>query len=101
EKGFTIAVGENARIANEVSIQTSHYHAVHRGAPVKTGDVRIGRNVWIGMRSVVSPGVSIGDGAIVGAMSFVSKDIPAFEMWGGVPARKIRDLPRDPDWKRA
>lgn len=49
----------------------------------------IGRDVWIGAHSVVRKGVTIGDGAVVGACSLVTKDIPSFEIWGGVPARKL------------
>ncbi len=51
----------------------------------------IGRDVWIGYGSVVRRGVSIGDGAIVGAGSVVTRSIPAYEIWAGVPARKLRD----------
>jgi acetyltransferase-like isoleucine patch superfamily enzyme len=51
----------------------------------------IGRDVWIGARSIVLAGVEIGDGAIVAAGSVVSNDIPRCEVHGGVPNRKIRD----------
>ena len=56
-------------------------------------DVTIGRNVWIGMRSIVLKGVTIGDGAIVAAGSVVTGDIPSNTLAGGVPARVIRTLP--------
>ncbi|MBO4662310.1 MAG: acyltransferase [Bacteroidaceae bacterium] len=51
----------------------------------------IGNDVWIGSNSLVLGGVEIGDGAIVAAGSVVVKDIPPFEIWGGNPARKIRE----------
>lgn len=53
------------------------------------GKVVIKRGACVGANSVVLPGVTIGEEAIVGALSLVNKDIPAGEVWGGVPARKI------------
>lgn len=53
--------------------------------------VAVGNDVWIGAYSTLADGVTIGDGAIVGACSLVLRDIPPYEVWGGVPARKIRD----------
>ena len=54
------------------------------------GDIKIGRNVWLGAHVVVLPGVTIGDRAVIGAGAVVTKDIPAGETWVGVPARQIR-----------
>ena len=51
----------------------------------------VGRDSWIGYGAIVSRGVTIGEGAVVGAGSVVTKDVPAYEIWAGVPARKIRD----------
>lgn len=54
--------------------------------------VHIGKNVWIGANAVILRGVSIGDGAIIAAGAVVNHDIPAYEVWGGIPAKKIREL---------
>jgi acetyltransferase-like isoleucine patch superfamily enzyme len=51
----------------------------------------IGADAWIGVGSVVMQGLSIGRGAVIGANSVVTKDVPAYEIWAGIPARKIRD----------
>ena len=51
----------------------------------------VGNDVWIGSNSVILGGVNIGDGSIVAAGSVVVKDIPPFEIWGGNPAKKIKD----------
>jgi acetyltransferase-like isoleucine patch superfamily enzyme len=52
--------------------------------------IRIGKNVWIGFDSIVLPGVTIGEGAIVGARSVVREDVPAYSIVAGNPARIIR-----------
>lgn len=54
------------------------------------GDTEIGNDVWIGYESVIMPGVQIGDGAIVAAKSVVTKDVPAYTIVGGNPAKIIR-----------
>ena len=50
----------------------------------------IGNDVWIGIRAVILPGVKIGDGAVIGAGSIVTKDVGPYEIWAGNPARLIR-----------
>ena len=54
------------------------------------GDTVIGNDVWIGFEAVILAGVHIGDGAIIGARAVVTKDVPAYTIVGGVPAREIR-----------
>jgi len=54
------------------------------------GDTVIGNDVWIGYESVIMPGVKIGDGAIIAAKTVVVKDVPAYTVVGGNPARSIR-----------
>jgi acetyltransferase-like isoleucine patch superfamily enzyme len=58
----------------------------------KPRPVRIGRNVWIGFDACVLPGVTIGEGAVVGARSVVAADVPAYAVVAGNPARVIRRL---------
>ncbi len=55
------------------------------------GTTIINDDVWIGTSSIIIGGVTIGEGAVIAAGSVVTKDIPSFEIWGGVPAKKIRD----------
>lgn len=50
----------------------------------------IGRHVVIFANATICPGVTIGDGAVIGAGSVVTQDVPAMEMWAGVPAKRIR-----------
>ena len=54
------------------------------------GDIIIGNDVWIGYDAVILSGVTIGDGAIIGTRSVVTKDVPPYTIVGGVPAKPIR-----------
>lgn len=54
------------------------------------GDIVIGNDVWIGYEAVILSGVHIGDGAIIGARAVVTKDVPAYTVVGGVPAKEIK-----------
>ena len=56
------------------------------------GEVVIGNNVWIGDKSSILAGVHIGDGAIIGANSVVTKDVPSYCVVGGVPAKIIKQF---------
>lgn len=54
------------------------------------GDTVIGNDVWLGHKAVIMPGVTIGDGAIVGSFSIVTKDVEPYTIVGGNPAKPIR-----------
>lgn len=56
------------------------------------GPVVIGNYVWLGNNVCVMPGVTIGDGAIVGANSVVTHDVPAYAVAAGIPARIVKQL---------
>ncbi|MES3040554.1 MAG: acyltransferase [Pseudomonadota bacterium] len=57
-----------------------------------TARINVGNDVYIGMNSMIMPGVSIGDNVIVGAGSVVTKDLPSNGVYAGVPARFIKSL---------
>lgn len=54
------------------------------------GDIVVGNDVWIGYEAVVMAGVRIGDGAIIAARAVVTRDVPAYAIVGGIPAKVIR-----------
>lgn len=54
------------------------------------GDIVVGNDVWIGYEAVILAGVTIGNGAIIGARAVVTKDVPPYTIVGGVPAQPIR-----------
>lgn len=64
------------------------------------GDIIIGNDVWIGYEAVILSGVTIGDGAIIGARAVVTKDVPPYTIVGGVPAKPIRKRFPDEDTAR-
>ena len=55
------------------------------------GDTIIGNDVWIGYDALIMPGVNIGNGAIISSRSVVVKDVPAYTIYGGNPARLIKE----------
>lgn len=65
------------------------------GNVAKRMTTTIGEHVLIFAHAVILPGVNIGTGAVIAAGAVVTKDVPPFEVWGGVPARKIghREVP--------
>ena len=77
----------------------SHYYVGDNAAECgyRLGEIHIGKGVMIGMESMIMPGVTIGDGAIVGAMSLVTKDIPPYTIATGHPARVVKAIAEPPD----
>lgn len=90
-----ITIGNNVFIAPNVSIVTEE-HAMdvrQRAEGLEyTHPVTIGDNVWICTGAIVLPGVTIGEGSVIGAGSVVTKDIPPFSLAVGNPCRVIRSL---------
>ena len=94
-----ITLGDHVSLAPEVFITASDYQ-FQRGRPFREQprrerDVRVGNDVWLGVRVVVTAGVTIGDGCIVGAGAVVTKDLPANSVAVGVPARVVAGRPAE------
>jgi acetyltransferase-like isoleucine patch superfamily enzyme len=92
-----VTIGANTQFAPGVILCDNDSHA-----PVLSGEARnerppeapikLGKNVWLGMRTIVLKGVTIGDNTIVAAGSIVTRDLPANVLAAGIPAVPIREL---------
>ena len=95
----TVALGSGVRIGAHSSLLGFNHGAepelpVHQ-QPVTSRGITVGDDVWIGSQVVVVDGVSIGDHCVIGAGAVVTKDLPAWTVAAGNPARPLRDR-RDP-----
>lgn len=84
--GESITIGDRVVISWDCNILDRDYHSVD-ATEERTAPVSIGNGVWIGCRSIILKGVSIGDGAAVAAGSVVTKDVPADMFIAGNPAQ--------------
>ncbi len=96
-----ITIGENTQIADFSTIYDTNFHRVSPDAEVVIAPVIIGKNVWIGARSIVLPGVTIGDHSVVAAGSIVTESIPPRSVAVGVPARVVSTFECPDDWRRS
>ena len=90
-----IYIGDNVLIGPNVTIATANHPidpSLRRRALQYNRDVRIGNNVWIGAGTVIVPGVTIGDDAVIGALSVVTRDIPPKTVAVGNPCRVLREI---------
>ncbi len=88
-----IFIGNNLRTGPGIGLISANHNLEDYDKHLPSEPIRIGDNVWIGMNSVVLPGVQIGDNVVVGAGSVVKKDIPSNCVAAGNPCRVIRDKP--------
>lgn len=90
----SITLGNNCMLATDVMIADSDWHGIYnRVRPYKCdGEVVLGNNVWVGLRSIIGKGVHIGDNSIIGAGSVVTKSIPANCIAAGNPAKVVKQL---------
>jgi len=87
-----ITIGDDVVLTGQGVFLTHDASPQIAGLPVKVGHIKIGNKVFIGYRSIMLCGNSIGDNCIVGAGSVITNDIPAGEVWAGSPAKKICTL---------
>jgi acetyltransferase-like isoleucine patch superfamily enzyme len=96
----SVSIGDDCLLGADVLISDSDFHSLapagrrhnDRAEDIGARPVRIGCNVFIGARTVVLKGVSIGDNSVIGAGSVVTNDIPANVIAAGNPARVLRAL---------
>ena len=93
-----VTIGDHTMFANSCFISDAAHGYDRDDIPVtwqgftSKGPTRIGSNCWFGVNCVINTGVTIGDHAVIGANSVVTKDIPAGVIAAGVPAKVIREI---------
>jgi maltose O-acetyltransferase len=89
--GSGVRIGKNVRMGPDVIICTqNHRYTRETFEGFVSGPVVIEDNVWIGYRVIILPGVTVGRNAIVGAGAVCTRDVPAYSIVGGVPARVLK-----------
>tara|TARA_B100001248_G_C27398954_1_gene468211 strand:- start:6476 stop:7048 length:573 start_codon:yes stop_codon:yes gene_type:complete len=92
-----VSIGAYTMLANNVSIIGSDHAYNKSGIPIIfsgreiISETIIGKDVWIGSHCKILTGVKIGNGAIIALGSVVTKDVEAYTIYGGIPAKKIKD----------
>jgi acetyltransferase-like isoleucine patch superfamily enzyme len=101
-----VSIGRECVIADRVMFIDFDHGVVDVDRPIRLQgiykrDVRVGNNVWIGYGACILRGVTVGDNAIIGTNSVVTKDVPDNAVVGGVPARviRMREAPRELRWE--
>ena len=98
--GDSIEIGEDTIIGSGVMILDNDFHAMGTGfswlseCSKNSRPIKIGRGCFIGSRSMILKGVTLGDRAVIGAGAVVTKDVPAYSMAAGNPARIVRTIPK-------
>ena len=94
-----IEIGDDVLIAAQTLLLTHRRNMkfysksmLQRELPYINAPIKIGNNVSIGMRSVIMPGVTIGEGSVIGANATVTKDIPPYSIAVGNPAKVIKEI---------
>ncbi|MBS7566453.1 acyltransferase [Mucilaginibacter sp. Bleaf8] len=88
-----ISIGSNVSISNGVTILTAD-HDMDNNMEGRNRQVTIEDYVWIGTNAMIMPGVSVGTGAVIAAGAIVTKDVEAFNVVAGIPAKVIKSRAR-------
>lgn len=93
----SINIGKRCLISQFCTLVASG-HGTDRNLPIQQQQppkdrcgITLDDDVWLGAGVTITPGVTVNTGAIIGAGSVVTKNVPEYEIWGGVPAQKIGD----------
>lgn len=86
-----IELGDRVVVSQDVYFCGGTHDYTRPRYPLQRRRIEVGNDVWVGAGAFICPGVRIGDGAVVGARAVVSKDVPAWKVVAGNPARVIKD----------
>jgi len=88
-----VIIGDDVGLSPEVTIYTHGYWlSILEGYPARHAPVKIGNGVIVGYRSVILSGVTIGDNAVIGAQSVVTRDVEPHSVYAGNPAKKVKEI---------
>ena len=90
-----LRIGNNVSVSPEVYIVSMEHDPNDPFFGTRGGTVVIEDHVWVGARAIIRPGLTIGEGAVIGAGAVVTRDISPYRIAVGVPAREIKDRNRD------
>jgi putative colanic acid biosynthesis acetyltransferase WcaF len=82
-----IEIGERATIGQETYLCTGTHDFDDAAMPLQTAKITIEADVFLGARTFVLPGICVGEGAVVGACSLVTRNVTPWSVWAGSPAR--------------
>ncbi|BAV04293.1 colanic acid biosynthesis acetyltransferase WcaF [Filimonas lacunae] len=86
-----IFLGKRAIISQGSNICTGSHDYTKKGHPLYTQPIHIGNMAWIAAEVFIHPGITIGDGAVIGARSVVTKDMPAWMVCAGHPCKPLKE----------
>lgn len=92
----TVEIGDDCIFGPNVSIHSENHVFSDRNTPIRLQGatrlgVKIGKDCWIGSGAIILDGVTVGDGCVIAANAVVNKDVPAYSVVGGVPAKVIKE----------
>ena len=95
---YLIFIGNRTTVSKDVQFLTHDgstrvfRHLDKYRKVLRFGSIHVGENCFLGAKSIIMPGITIGDNSIIAAGAVVTKDVPPNEIWGGVPAKKINSI---------
>ena len=93
EDGCKILIGESCLFSDEIIVRTSDSHPIYDSNGIRLNEAKsviIGNHVWVSQRCTIMKGVNIGDGAVVGSGSIVTKNVPDYSIVVGNPAKVVK-----------
>ena len=94
ENGSKIVIGNDCMLSNHIIIRTSDSHPIFNIESKKrincAKPIFIGNHVWIAPDSKIMKGCTIGDGAIIGSSTIVTKDVPSYSLAVGMPSKVVK-----------
>lgn len=92
-----VYLGSHAIVSQQAYLCTATHDYRSREFPLISSPIRLGAYSWICARASVTPGVEVGEGAVLGLGAIATRDLEPWTVYAGIPARKIKSRPRPMD----